>query len=124
MRIDEAIQQVDVLKPNTYSVRQKITWLSRLEAMVKRLVIDEYVGGEDIPFEEFGGDVDFQKELYMPAPFDAAYLYWLEAQICYADGEIGDYNSAISQYNRLYGAYSLAYQKEHMPISNGSRFLF
>ena len=33
MTIMEAIQQVDGLKPNAYSVRQKILWLSQLEAM-------------------------------------------------------------------------------------------
>ena len=123
MKIDEAIQQVDVLKPNAYSVRQKIAWLSRLEAMVKRLVIDEYVGGEDIPFEEFKEDVDYKKELYMPAPFDAAYLYWLEAQIHYTNEDIDMYNGAMMLFNSVFSEFKAYYKRNHVAKGTG-RFLF
>ena len=34
MTIIQAINRLDALKPNTYSTRQKILWLSQLAAMV------------------------------------------------------------------------------------------
>ena len=123
MTIFQACTQVDALKPNAYSQRQKIQWLSRLEAMVKRLVIDEYVGGENIPFEEFKENVDTGKELYMPAPFDAAYLYWLEAQIHYANEDIDQYNGAMMLFNSVFNEYKAYYKRNHVAKGTG-RFLF
>ena len=123
MTIHEACIQVDALKPNAYNHGQKITWLSRLESMVKRLVIDEYVGGEDIPFEEFSRDVDTNKELFMPAPFDAAYLYWLEAQIHYTNEDIDMYNGAMMLFNSVFSEFKAYYKRNHVAKGTG-RFLF
>ena len=123
MTIFQACTQVDALKPNAYSHRQKIQWLSRLEAMVKRLVIDEYVGGENIPFEEFKENVDTGKELYMPAPFDAAYLYWLEAQIHYSNEDIDMYNGTMMLFNSVFSEFKAYYKRNHVAKGTG-RFLF
>lgn len=123
MTIIEAIQQVDALKPNAYSSTQKVTWLSRLEAMVKKLVIDEYVGGEDIPFIEFHRDTDTGTPLFMTAPFDAAYLYWLEAQIHYANEDIDQYNGAMMLFNSVFNEYKAYYKRNHVTKGTG-RFLF
>ena len=35
MKIIEAIQAVDTLKPNTYSELEKIQWLSKLDSTIK-----------------------------------------------------------------------------------------
>ena len=53
MKVIEAITQIDSLKPNTYSLDQKLYWLSKVESMVKRLVIDAHEGGEQIPFDGY-----------------------------------------------------------------------
>lgn len=123
MKIIEAIQQVDALKPNAYSSTHKIAWLSRLEAMVKKLVIDEYVGGENIHFEEFRRDTNVDTDLFMPAPFDAAYLYWLEAQIHYSNEDIDQYNGAMMLFNSVFNEYKAYYKRNHVAKGAG-RFLF
>jgi hypothetical protein len=123
LKIIEAINQTDSLKPNTYSVKQKILWLSQLESMVKRLVIDTHEGGEKIPFDGFTENTDTQTVLFMPAPFDVAYLYWLEAQIHYANEEIDMYNSAIMMFNAAFGEYKADYKRTHAGKGYG-RFRF
>lgn len=122
MTIMEAIQQVDALKPNTYSVRQKIQWLSRLESMVQCLVIDAHAEGGD-PFTGFTDRTDTDTRLRMPAPFDMAYLYWLEAQIHYANEDLDLYNRAITLFNGLYGEFGAAYKRSHRTKALG-RFRF
>ena len=102
MKIIEAINQIDSLKPNTYSVKQKIYWLSQLEAMVKVQVIDTHEGGDRIPFDGFTENTDTSTVLFMPTPYDMAYIYWLEAQIHYANEDIDMYNSAIMMFNDHY----------------------
>ncbi len=123
MTIIEAINQIDNLKRNTFSQKQKIVWLSRLEAMVKQLVIDTHEGGEDVSFNGFTENTDLQTVLMMPEPFDEAYIYWLEAQIHYANEDIDMYNSAIMMFNASFEGYKAYYKQNHRPKSAG-RFRF
>ena len=115
MKIIEAIDQIDSLKHNTYSRRDKILWLSRLDSMVKRLIIDTHEGGEDVVFEGYTDTTDPETELLVPAPFDEIYLRWLEAQIDYANGEYGKYNNSILMYQASYDGYANYYNRNHMP---------
>lgn len=123
MTIIGAINQIDSLKPNTYSVKQKIQWLSQLDAIVKRQVIDAHEGGEQISFDGYDENTDVNTALLMPAPFDVAYLYWLEAQIHYAYEDIEMYNSAILMFNTHFSEYKADYKRNHAAKSNG-RFRF
>jgi len=123
MKICEAIAQIDNLKPNTYSVKQKIYWLSQLESMVKRLVIDTHEGGEAISFDGFQENVNPETVLLMPEPFSMAYVYWLEAQIHYANEDIDMYNSAILMFNASFSEYKADYKRNHVSKGTG-RFRF
>lgn len=115
MKIIEAIDQIDSLKHNTYSRRDKILWLSRLDSMVKRLIIDTHEDGEFISFAGYDEAEDTDIDLLVPAPFDEIYLRWLEAQIDYANGEYGKYNNSILMYQAAYDAYANYYNRTHMP---------
>lgn len=123
MKIIEAINQIDSLKPNTYSVKQKILWLSQLEAIVKRQVIDAHEGGEEVSFDGFDENTDVNTVLFMPAPFDMAYIYWLEAQIHYAYEDIDMYNAAIVMFNTAFSEYKADYKRNHAAKGKG-RFRF
>lgn len=122
MKIIEAINQIDNLKHNTYSQRDKILWLSRLDSMVKRLIIDTHEGGEDVVFEGYTDTSDPETELLVPAPFDEIYLRWLEAQIDYANGEYGKYNNSILMYQAAYDGYANYYKRNHMPKGKKIRY--
>lgn len=123
MTIIQAIHEIDALKRNTFSESQKINWLSRLESMVKRLVIDTHEGGEDITFNGFDEQTDVDTELIMPEPYDQAYIYWLEAQIHYAYEDIDMYNSAIMMFNTDFDGFKAYYKQNHTPKGAG-RFRF
>lgn len=123
MTICDAINQIDNLKRNTFSERQKVFWLSRLESMVKRLVIDTHEGGDDITFNGFNEETDINTELIMPEPYDQAYIYWLEAQIHYAYEDIDMYNSAIMMFNTAFEGFKAYYKQNHTPKGAG-RFRF
>ena len=122
MKIIEAIDRIDDQKHNTYSYRDKVAWLSRLDAMVKRLIIDTHEGGEDVVFEGYTESTDEWTELLVPAPFDEMYIRWLEAQIDYANGEYGKYNNSILMYQTGYDGYANYYNRNHMPKSKKMKF--
>lgn len=123
MTIQEALTQVDALRHNSYTQEEKMEWLSRLDGKIQLLILDAHAGSEQ-SFHGYDADTSLDTVLLVEKPFEEIYLYWLEAQICYRDGEIADYNGAIAQYNRLYNAVLDAHRKNHMPCCMGRRFQF
>ena len=124
MTIRSAINSIDELMHNTYTQENKVTWLSRVDTMVKKLVIDTHDGGEDVSFSGYNEDTDLETVLLIPEPFDEAYLRWMEAQIHYHNGEYDKYNNAVVMFNTAFDAYKSDYTRNHMPLQSEKRFLF
>lgn len=124
MKIIEAINRLDALKFNTYTQSDKVEWLSRLDSMVKKHIIDTHEGADTVVFSGYDDSTDPKTELLVTAPHDEMYLRWLEAQIDYHNGEYDKYNNAIIMFNTAYEAYQAYYTRTHMPVNRGRRFLF
>lgn len=124
MRIIDAINRIDSLMFNTYTTSDKISWLSKLDTMVKKNIVDTHEGGENVTFGGYTDDTDQETELLVPAPYDEMYIRWLEAQIHYTNGEYKKYNNAIIMFNTQFESYESYYTRNHMPLSRGRRFLF
>ena len=124
MKINEAIQRLDSLKFNTYKQDDKLDWLSRLDNMVKKQIIDTHEGAESVSFNGYTADTPLDTVLLVPAPYDEVYLRWMEAQIDYHNGEINSYNNAIILFNTAFNAYKEHYNSAHKPVQRGRRFLF
>lgn len=124
MKIIEAINRLDALKANTYTQTEKIEWLSRLDSMVKKHIIDTHESSEEVAFGGYTEETPTDTVLLIPAPYDEVYLRWMEAQIDYYNGEYDKYNNAILMFNTAFEAYAAYYNQHHMPVSRGRRFLF
>ena len=124
MTISEAISKIDDYKSNVYSTTDKIWWLSRLDGMVKRLIIDVHEGGDSVAFTGYNEKTDMHTELLVPHPFDGMYIYWLEAQIDYHNGELNKYNNSITMFHTSFEGFESDYKANHKPIGKGQRFLF
>ena len=122
MTITEAINKIDSLKHNTYSQSDKIDWISRLDAMVKKHIIDTHEGADEVTFKGYDEITELSTELLVPAPYDEMYLRWMEAQIDYHNGEYSKYNNAILMFNADYEAYQNAYNRTHMPKSKSFKY--
>lgn len=123
MTLIEAITQADETNKNQYSRRQKIVWLSRLEAMVKNDVIDAHEGSDSVSFSGYGEDTPLGTVLIMPQPYDECYIHWLQAQVYYANEEIDRYNRSMTMFNAMYDDFKSHYKKNHKPKGSG-RFRF
>lgn len=124
MTIIEAINRSDALKSNIYPQEDKVDWLSRLDWMIKKQIIDTHQGADGVPFAGYDENTDLHTVLLVPTPYDEIYLRWLEAQIDYHNGEIEKYNVAITMFNTAYEGFERYYNRTHMPIASGSRFVF
>lgn len=123
MTIHDACSQINLLKPSRFEHNDFIRWLSQVESMVKRLIMDTYEGGDETPFTQFDRDTDMDTTLFMPAPFDMAYIYYLEAQIHYYNEDIDMYNSAIMMFNSVFNEFKAYYGRNHTSRGTG-RFRF
>jgi hypothetical protein len=124
MTILEAINRADRAKPNAYTQQDKVRWLSTLDGVVKNEIIDTHEGGEDVEFNGYNDETLLTTVLLIPAPYDEVYIRYLEMQIDYANGEYGKYNNSTMAYNTAFAAFERYYNRDHLPKSSGTRFIF
>lgn len=122
MTIIEAINRIDAVNPNNYSQPEKVAWLSTLDGVIKKEIIDTHEGAEAVIFSGYTADTPLDTELLVPAPYDEVYLFWLQSKIDYWNGEMGKYNNSIAMYNTAYSNFERAYNREHKPISKKIKF--
>jgi hypothetical protein len=121
MKIIDAINEIDSLKPNGYEQTEKIRWLSRLDGIIKVEILDNHEG-EEVYFDGYDENTDLEGELLVPAPYDEIYRHYLEMQINYANGEYDRYNNAREMYERAYSAFEKYYNRKHRPKSHRIKF--
>lgn len=107
MTPNKAIEIIDSLRPNAYGEEQKLSWISDLDGMVKRLVIQE---SEFVPYS-YPEDMD--RELLISAPFESLYSLYLETMINYYNREYGNYNNSAAMFEARFTEYKKAYIREH-----------
>lgn len=122
MTIIEAINRINAVKPNSYDQSQKVKWLSALDGIVKKEVIDTHEGGEEVVFNGYTDETLLTTNLLVPAPYDDVYIRYLEMQIDYANGEYAKYNNSADVYNEAYTAFKRYYNRTHMPKGNKFKF--
>ena len=119
MKIMEAIRRVDNLKHNTYTVGEKIAWLSELDGNVKKTVYDAHLPNDGEEYPEFKGYMEKDvedgngQEMLIPAPWDTAYIMWLQAQIDYYNGEYDRYNNSVAAVNSTLQAFENHFHRTH-----------
>lgn len=122
MTIQEAINRVDLFKPNGFSTEQKVAWLSDLDGMVyKELVCthERAPGMEDLTFDGYDASTSMATELLVPAPYSDVYQHYLSSMIDLGNGELVKYNNDKALYNNAYQTYSDYYTRTLMPLTKG-----
>ena len=122
MKIAEAIARLNSLKQNTYTLEDKVAWLSRLDHMIKKHIVDTHEGGEAVAFQGYTPETDPETELLAPAPFDEMYLRWMEAQIDYHNSEYDRYNQSMQMFKAEYDGYARWYNRNHMPLGGKMKY--
>lgn len=121
MTIIEAIRKIDELKPNTYTQEEKVKWLSDIDSMIKRDVIDTHEGSQFYFFSGYNQDTPVDTKL-LAHGFDEMYILWLESEIDYHNGEYAKYNNTITRYNDIFKNFENDYNRKHMPKGRKIRY--
>ena len=122
MTIRQAIDQLQATKPCGYDEAFMVRWLSRCEALLDQQVLKRY-DKASTGFIEFDENTDMDTELIAQEPHDALYLYFLEAQVNYADGDIAQYNNSMTMFNSELELFRREIQRRYRPLRK-KRFFF
>ena len=139
MNIQECINRVDSVKPNQYSIEDKVRWLSYLDGSIQKEIFDRYeqppeeketqiiiIYGSTTTTEETTEEVTeftgyspdrLTDELLVPFPYDELYVAYLKAKIDEENGETAKYNNSAATFNGMLQDFHKAYHRDHMPKS-------
>lgn len=117
MTIKECIDLVDNVKPNQYSIEDKVQWLSFIDGIIINDVIKTHEGYEN-EYEEYDGySADrLGEKLIVELPYDNLYVAYLKMKIDEENGETARYNNSSTMFNSYMAAYKKHYNKLHIPL--------
>ena len=144
MNIQEALDKIDIMRPNMMKKQIKIAALSELDGMIYQEIIRIHESGNQPPLtmmeqiillspeertigtteaeteEGFTGytmETDPGTELLAPFPYDEIYLYWLASKVDFQNLEMDKYNNDRVMFNSAWTELSDWYTRTHMPKS-------
>ena len=117
MTIKECIDIVDNIKPNQYTVKEKVMWLSFVDEIIINEVLKTHEG-YDGRYDDFVGysEEKLSMPLIVPSPYDRLYTEYLKMKIDSENGETARYNNSAALYNSHMMEFRRYYNKTHMPI--------
>ena len=117
MTIKECIDIVDNIKPNQYTVKEKVGWLSFIDEIIINDVLKTHEGydGRYDDFEGYSED-KLSQTLIVPSPYDELYTAYLKMKIDGENGEMARYNNSAELFNTYMMNYRKYYNKTHLPL--------
>lgn len=118
MTIKDCIDIVDNIKPNQYTIKDKVSWISFIEEIIINEVLKTHEGydGRYDNFEGYSED-KLSVTLIVPSPYDRLYTAYLKMKIDEENGETARYNNSAALYNTYMSEYRKHYNKTHMPLN-------
>ena len=113
MTPNKAIERANSISPDVYSEESKLQWISELDGMIRRLVLQEEEA------EPYKYPADMNKELIVSAPFDGIYELYIMSKVDFHNQEWGKYNNTAQMFHSMFEDYKKAYIRENMPKSSG-----
>ena len=117
MTIKECIDIVDNLKPNQYSIKEKVMWLSFIDEVIINDVLKTHEGYDGI-YDDFTGysEDKLSVRLIVTSPYDRLYPAYLKMKIDSENGETARYNNSVALFNSYMMEFRKYYNKTHMPL--------
>ena len=117
MNIKECIDMVDNVKPNQYSIEDKVRWLSFLDRIIINTVIKTHEGYNN-EYEEFDGysSDKLGTKWIVESPYDELYVAYLKMKIDEENGETARYNNSSTMFNSYLTEYRKHYNNYHLPL--------
>ena len=111
----EIIQLVDGYRPNSLEDHLKLWWLVSLDGKiaVELMRMDPVTVREMM---DCGYPEGLEHEPLIEFPHQELYLHYLQAKICYTEGEYNDYQNAMESFNAAYMDFSEWFLNRYDPV--------
>ena len=118
MTIQEALDQIDELKPNMMSRKLKVKYLTEIEQLIHdEIVMHHEHTAEQEPRPVYTENSDPGTELIIPDPYSSVYVYWLMTKVDIQNQEDARYNIDRAHFENAYNTMSDWWTRTRMPIS-------
>jgi hypothetical protein len=114
MKVTEAINKVNLLKPSAYTESQLMEWLNELEGKVQKEAFGFMF--DDIVQYDWAADGD--TELLIYKPYDETYVYYIMAKIDYANQEMNSYTANMTFANDGFTAFKADMKRNNREVKN------
>ena len=123
MTIQEALDQLDEMKPNMMSRRLKLKYLTEIEQLIWAEIIMKHEHPAEIEVQPvYSEETDPGSVLMIPDPYSEVYVYWLMTKVDIQNQEDSRYAVDRAHFENSYDTMSDWYTREHMPISRVREF--
>lgn len=117
MTIQAAIDLIDSLKPNMFSDQQKVAWLSDLDGMIWREIIQTHEGAPETTFTGYDQDTQPDTALLAPAPYSDVYKHYLASRMDIANRDNNEYAKDMALFTTAWQTLCDYWNRTYMPIS-------
>ena len=117
MTIQDVLDLVDELKPNTMSDAAKISFISEIEGKIHTEIImrhEHEESQETMP--TYGSTTATSTELLVSEPYHMVYVYWVEAKLDEQYREWEEYNNHRALFDTAWKEFAEHWTSTHMPI--------
>ena len=117
MTLKQVIDHVDSVKPNAFTDEQKTRWLNEIEGQVQTevfLFLPDNI-------TQYTWESNQNTELFVKAPYDSIYDYYLQAAIDYHNGEYDKAQNSIAWFQEKYDAFRKWYVETYHPADRPCR---
>ena len=122
MTLQEALDQLDELKPNMMSRKLKVKYLSEIEQLIYDEIVTRHEHDPELGKPAYTEDTDPGTVMLIPDPYSMVYVYWLMTKVDIQTQEDARYNIDRMHFENAYNTMSDWYTREHMPISRVREF--
>ncbi len=124
MTIQEALNLVDEMQPNTMSAAAKISFISELEGKIHREILMKHVhtvAEETCP--TYNSETGGSTELLVKEPYHMVYVYWVLSRLDEQNREWDEFNNHRTLFKVAWDEFGDYWRREHMPITRYPRFI-
>ena len=124
MNIQEALDRIDMMRPNMMQKHFKIAALSELDGRIWEEIILKHWPKEGEP-ESFAGysvETDPGTEMLAPFPYDEIYTYWLASKVDWQNQEMDKYGNDRILFNNAWQELDDYWTRTHMPKTRVREF--
>lgn len=123
MTIQEALDQLDEMKPNMMSRKLKIKYLNEIEQLIHAEILLRHEHDEEQEaMPVFSEDSDPGTVLIVPDPYSSVYVYWLMTKVDIQNQEDARYNIDRQHFEAAYDTMSDWWTRTKMPITKVREF--